>query len=53
MEVSNWNPIPNHHPTPNPTPNQVEVSNWINEFDQRNVVDSVTRAKVRSLVITP
>ena len=32
---------------------QVEVSNWINEFDQRNVVDSVTRAKVRSLVITP
>jgi hypothetical protein len=25
----------------------VEVSNWINEFDQRNVVDSITRAKVR------
>ena len=28
---------------------QVEVSNWINEFDQRNVVDSITRAKVEQL----
>ena len=28
---------------------QVEVSNWINEFDQRNVVDSITRAKVEGL----
>jgi len=35
--------------TPTPTPNQVEVSNWINEFDQRNVVDSITRAKVEQL----
>ena len=29
---------------------QVEVSNWINEFDQRNVVDSVARAKVEQLL---
>ena len=27
----------------------MEVSNWINEFDQRNVVDSITRAKVEGL----
>ena len=29
---------------------QVEVSNWINEFDQKNSVDSVTRAKVEQLL---
>jgi hypothetical protein len=29
---------------------QVEVSNWINEFDQKNSVDSVTRAKVEGLL---
>eukprot|EP00928_Gymnodinium_smaydae_P100356 TRINITY_DN9823_c2_g4_i1.p1 TRINITY_DN9823_c2_g4~~TRINITY_DN9823_c2_g4_i1.p1 ORF type:complete len:2328 (+),score=476.05 TRINITY_DN9823_c2_g4_i1:208-6984(+) len=29
---------------------QVEVSNWINEFDKKNTVDSVTRLKVEELI---
>ena len=29
---------------------QIEVSNWINEFDKRNVTDSVTRLQVEGLL---
>lgn len=29
---------------------QVEVSNWISEFDKRNTADSVTRLKVEALL---
>ena len=29
---------------------QVEVSNWINDFDKRNTADSVTRLKVEQLI---
>ena len=29
---------------------QVEVSNWINEFDKKNSTDSVTRLKVEGLI---
>ena len=29
---------------------QVEVSNWLNEFDKKNTADSVTRLKVEGLL---
>ena len=41
---------PSYHPLSVCAPLQVEVSNWISEFDKKNTSDSVTRLKVEMLL---